>query len=96
MLINSPSQVKYGKIYLRDTTLISPFPMLLFGGDIDIQHREKLITLDGWINFQVRAQRVAFKKQSKTMDGKLLNVCLAQCLWFYKVSLKLKCIKNRA
>lgn len=42
------------KIYLRDTTLIPPFPMLLFGGDIDVQHRERLITLDGWIHFQVR------------------------------------------
>lgn len=27
--------------------------MLLFGGDIDVQHRERLITLDGWIHFQV-------------------------------------------
>lgn len=54
MTISAYSQVKYTKIYLRDTTLISPFPMLLFGGDIDIQHRERLITLDGWIHFQVR------------------------------------------
>ena len=50
-------QVKYSRIYLRDTTLISPFPMLLFGGDIDVQHRERLISLDGWIHFQV-GQRV--------------------------------------
>lgn len=54
VLINCPLQVKYAKIYLRDTTLIPPFPMLLFGGDIDVQHRERLITLDGWIHFQVR------------------------------------------
>lgn len=54
VLINVHLQVKYHKIYLRDTTLIPPFPMLLFGGDIDIQHRERLITLDGWIHFQVR------------------------------------------
>lgn len=53
VLINCPLQVKYMKIYLRDTTLIPPFPMLLFGGDIDVQHRERLITLDGWIHFQV-------------------------------------------
>lgn len=55
-LIPASPQVKYTKIYLRDTTLISPFPMLLFGGDIDIQHRERLITLDGWMHFQVRCQ----------------------------------------
>lgn len=52
--MNVCPQVKYTKIYLRDTTLIPPFPLLLFGGDIDIQHRERLITLDGWIHFQVR------------------------------------------
>lgn len=57
VLINIYPQVKYTKIYLRDTSLISPFPMLLFGGDIDIQHRERLITLDGWIHFQVRGHR---------------------------------------
>lgn len=56
VVINCPPQVKYTKIYLRDTTLIPPFPMLLFGGDIDVQHRERLITLDGWIHFQVRGR----------------------------------------
>lgn len=40
-------------MYLRDTTLTSPFPILLFGGDIDVQHRERLVSVDGWINFQV-------------------------------------------
>lgn len=46
-------QVKYTKVFLRDTTLISPFPMLLFGGDITVQHRERLVSVDGWIHFQV-------------------------------------------
>uniref|UniRef100_A0A3P9HX15 ATP-dependent RNA helicase DHX29 n=1 Tax=Oryzias latipes TaxID=8090 RepID=A0A3P9HX15_ORYLA len=65
-------KVKYTKIYLRDTTLISPFPMLLFGGDIDIQHREKLITLDGWINFQAPVRiGVIFKHLRKLMDSLL-------------------------
>ncbi|XP_043999980.1 ATP-dependent RNA helicase DHX29 isoform X1 [Gambusia affinis] len=62
-------KVKYTKIYLRDTTLISPFPMLLFGGDIDIQHREKLMTLDGWIHFQAPVRiGVIFKHLRKLMD----------------------------
>uniref|UniRef100_A0A8C7X740 ATP-dependent RNA helicase DHX29 n=1 Tax=Oryzias sinensis TaxID=183150 RepID=A0A8C7X740_9TELE len=65
-------KVKYSKIYLRDTTLISPFPMLLFGGDIDIQHREKLITLDGWIIFQAPVRiGVIFKHLRKLMDSLL-------------------------
>ncbi|XP_056146501.1 ATP-dependent RNA helicase DHX29 [Lampris incognitus] len=65
-------KVKYTKIYLRDTTLISPFPMLLFGGDIDVQHRERLITLDGWIHFQAPVRiGVIFKHLRKLMDSLL-------------------------
>ncbi|XP_077398552.1 ATP-dependent RNA helicase DHX29 [Vanacampus margaritifer] len=65
-------KVKYTKIYLRDTTLISPFPMLLFGGDIDIQHRERLITLDGWMHFQAPVRiAVIFKHLRKLLDSLL-------------------------
>ncbi|XP_059213254.1 ATP-dependent RNA helicase DHX29 [Centropristis striata] len=65
-------KVKYTKIYLRDTTLIPPFPMLLFGGEIDIQHRERLITLDGWIHFQAPVRiGVIFKHLRKLMDSLL-------------------------
>lgn len=38
--------------------------MLLFGGDIDVHHRERLVSLDGWITFQVReifCMRVLFQ-----------------------------------
>ncbi|XP_030623769.1 ATP-dependent RNA helicase DHX29 [Chanos chanos] len=65
-------KVKYSKVYLRDTTLISPFPMLLFGGDIDVQHRERLITLDGWIHFQAPVRiGVIFKHLRKLIDSLL-------------------------
>uniref|UniRef100_A0A673WGT0 ATP-dependent RNA helicase DHX29 n=1 Tax=Salmo trutta TaxID=8032 RepID=A0A673WGT0_SALTR len=65
-------KVKYSKIYLRDTTLISPFPMLLFGGDIDVQHRERLISLDGWIHFQAPVRiGVIFKHLRKLIDSLL-------------------------
>ncbi|KAM3599823.1 uncharacterized protein V6R79_012165 [Siganus canaliculatus] len=65
-------KVKYTKIYLRDTTLIPPFPILLFGGDIDIQHRERLITVDNWILFQAPVRiGVIFKHLRKLMDSLL-------------------------
>ncbi|XP_068190674.1 ATP-dependent RNA helicase DHX29 [Antennarius striatus] len=65
-------KVKYTRIYLRDTSLVSPFPMLLFGGDIDIQHRERLITLDGWIHFQAPVRiGVIFKHLRRLMDSLL-------------------------
>lgn len=46
-------QVKQSRVFLRDSTLISPYPILLFGGDISVQHREQLICVDDWIKFQV-------------------------------------------
>ncbi|MBN3325252.1 DHX29 helicase, partial [Atractosteus spatula] len=65
-------KVRYSKVYLRDTTLISPFPMLLFGGDIDVQHRERLISLDGWIHFQAPVRiGVIFKQLRKLIDSVL-------------------------
>ncbi|XP_031610371.1 ATP-dependent RNA helicase DHX29 [Oreochromis aureus] len=66
-------KVKYTKIYLRDTTLISPFPMLLFGGDIDVQHRERLITLDGWIHFQAPVRIGVIFKHLRTLMDSLLE-----------------------
>ncbi|KAK1800697.1 hypothetical protein P4O66_005523, partial [Electrophorus voltai] len=65
-------KVKYAKVYLRDTTLVSPFPILLFGGDIDVQHRERLTTVDGWIHFQAPVRiGVIFKHLRKLMDSLL-------------------------
>lgn len=71
-------QVKYTRIYLRDTTLIRPFPMLLFGGDIDIQHRERLITLDGWIHFQVSRQ-LHLSPHSLDFSHHLVLHCVITC-----------------
>ncbi|XP_023679147.2 ATP-dependent RNA helicase dhx29 isoform X1 [Paramormyrops kingsleyae] len=65
-------KVKYSKVYLRDTTLISPFPMLLFGGDIDVLHRERLVSLDSWIQFQAPVRiGVIFKHLRKLIDSLL-------------------------
>lgn len=65
-------KVKYSKVFLRDTTLISPLSMLLFGGDIDVQHRERLISLDGWIYFQAPVRvGVIFKHLRKLIDSLL-------------------------
>lgn len=65
-------KVKYSKVFLKDTTLISPLSMLLFGGDIDVQHRERLISLDGWICFQAPVRiGVIFKHLRKLIDSLL-------------------------
>ncbi|XP_043920360.1 ATP-dependent RNA helicase DHX29 [Protopterus annectens] len=65
-------KVKYGKVYIRDTSVISPFPILLFGGEIDVQHREGLLSVDGWIHFQAPVRiGVIFKQLRNLIDSVL-------------------------
>uniref|UniRef100_W5LHS4 RNA helicase n=1 Tax=Astyanax mexicanus TaxID=7994 RepID=W5LHS4_ASTMX len=70
-------KVKYSKVYLRDTTLISPFPILLFGGEIDVQHRDRLTTVDGWIHFQAPVRIGVIFKHLRKLINSLLDKKLA-------------------
>ncbi|GCB68205.1 hypothetical protein scyTo_0012244 [Scyliorhinus torazame] len=65
--------VKYGKIYVRETTLTSPFPVLLFGGDIEVMHRERLLSVDGWIHFQAPVRTGIIFKQLRSLIESLLQ-----------------------
>ncbi|KAJ7415041.1 hypothetical protein WISP_80048 [Willisornis vidua] len=66
-------EVRYAKVYLRETTLISPFPILLFGGDIEVQHRERLLTVDGWIHFQAPVKIAVIFKQLRVLIESVLK-----------------------
>uniref|UniRef100_A0A803XXE0 RNA helicase n=1 Tax=Meleagris gallopavo TaxID=9103 RepID=A0A803XXE0_MELGA len=66
-------KVRYAKVYLRETTLISPFPILLFGGDIEVQHRERLLTVDGWIHFQAPVKIAVIFKQLRVLIESVLQ-----------------------
>eukprot|EP00466_Bigelowiella_natans_P020309 jgi/Bigna1/81883/fgenesh1_pg.85_\ len=46
-------KVKTSKVYLRDATMITPYSLLLFGGNIMVSHAEGSVTVDSWIKFNV-------------------------------------------
>ena len=50
-------QVKSSAIFLHDTTVIPPFPLLFFGGDISVTSDgdQENIAVDDWIRFQAPA-----------------------------------------
>ncbi|XP_036164410.1 ATP-dependent RNA helicase DHX29 isoform X1 [Myotis myotis] len=66
-------KVRYARVYLRETTLISPFPVLLFGGDIEVQHRERLLSVDGWIHFQAPVKIAVIFKQLRVLIDSVLR-----------------------
>ncbi|XP_032192119.1 ATP-dependent RNA helicase DHX29 isoform X3 [Mustela erminea] len=66
-------KVRYTRVYLRETTLITPFPVLLFGGDIEVQHRERLLSIDGWIYFQAPVKIAVIFKQLRVLIDSVLR-----------------------
>lgn len=73
-------QIRYARVYLRETTLITPFPVLLFGGDIEVQHRERLLSVDGWIYFQVHTT-TDLADYIKISTSSTIEVDLFQFYW---------------
>lgn len=49
-------KVKTSKVYIRDGTLISPYPLLLFGGTIDVRHEQRMVEVDKWLLFHANAK----------------------------------------
>lgn len=48
--IATDSQSSYSmKAYIKDITEVSPISLLLFGGRIDVQYFNGIVTVDGWI-----------------------------------------------
>ncbi|XP_047333624.1 DExH-box ATP-dependent RNA helicase DExH7, chloroplastic [Impatiens glandulifera] len=63
-------KVETNKIFLRDTTIVSPYSVLLFGGPIDVQHQTGVVTIDGWIKLAAPAQTaVLFKELRITLHS---------------------------
>ncbi|XP_024004322.1 DExH-box ATP-dependent RNA helicase DExH4, chloroplastic [Eutrema salsugineum] len=62
-------------VYLRDTTIVSPFSILLFGGSVDVHHQSGTVTIDGWLNLAAPAQTaVLFKELRLTLHSILKDL----------------------
>ncbi|CAA7028264.1 unnamed protein product [Microthlaspi erraticum] len=62
-------------VYLRDTTVVSPFSILLFGGSVDVHHQSGSVTIDGWLKLAAPAQTaVLFKELRLTLHSILKDL----------------------
>lgn len=63
-------KVETTKVFLRDTTITSPYSILLFGGSMNIQHQTGVVTIDGWLKMAAPAQTaVLFKELRLTLHS---------------------------
>lgn len=44
------------KLFIRDATGAQPYSLLLFGGEIGVQHEHGTITVDDWITYSAPAR----------------------------------------
>ncbi|KAF8762551.1 hypothetical protein HU200_009326 [Digitaria exilis] len=65
-------KVETTKVFLRDTSVVSPYSLLLFGGSMVIQHQTGVVVIDGWLRLSAAAQTaVLFKQLRITLDAVL-------------------------
>ena len=60
------------KLYVRDCTMISPHALLLFGGDISVDHSKQQIVVDEWAGFEMRPQTAVLVKTLRAELDRLL------------------------
>ncbi|KAG6617899.1 ATP-dependent RNA helicase [Phytophthora cinnamomi] len=48
--------VQTSKIFVRESTMVNPYALLLFGGRLEVIHEKNLLTLDGFIRFSAVAR----------------------------------------
>ncbi|TMW64738.1 hypothetical protein Poli38472_011618 [Pythium oligandrum] len=48
--------VQTSKVFVRESTMVNPYAMLLFGGKLEVVHEKNLLCLDDWIRFQAVAR----------------------------------------
>jgi hypothetical protein len=64
--------IKTSKLYVRDCTLVSPVALVLFGGAIEIYHKQNVITVDEWLRFRMPVQHATLLKHLRVQMEKVL------------------------
>lgn len=67
-------KVKTSKVFLRESTMIPAYALLLFGGEIRVKHERQSITVDDWLQFEAPARiAVLIRELRLKVDSILLD-----------------------
>ena len=63
------TMVKSSSVFIHDCSMIPPYPLLFFGGDISVKEDEgqEIIAVDNWIKFQAPKKIAELVKVQCTM-----------------------------
>ncbi|KAI8620273.1 P-loop containing nucleoside triphosphate hydrolase protein [Chytriomyces sp. MP71] len=68
LLLAFHQKVSTSKVFLRDGTMVSPWPVLMFGGPLIVDHEGRTVAVDGYTKFQ------AFPRIAVLVDGLRRNL----------------------
>jgi ATP-dependent RNA helicase DHX57 len=67
-------KVKTSKVFLRQSTMVPAYALLLFGGEIRVKHERQAITVDTWLQFEAPARiAVLIRELRMKVDSLLLQ-----------------------
>ncbi|CDF36697.1 similar to DEAH (Asp-Glu-Ala-Asp/His) box polypeptide 57 [Chondrus crispus] len=68
------AKVKTSRLFVRDSSMVSPFAILLFGGEINVQHKKGQMSVDNWVIFKAPAKvAVLARELRRQLDGLLMR-----------------------
>ena len=67
-------RVETGRIYIRDNTMVGVYALLLFGGDITVDHERSTVSMDGgWATFNAPARIGVLVREMRGAVDRLLD-----------------------
>jgi HrpA-like RNA helicase len=64
--------VKTSKTYVRDCTSVSPFALLLFGGDLKVYQAHGVCSIDDWLKFRIESKPATLVKYLRGQMERIL------------------------
>jgi ATP-dependent RNA helicase DHX57 len=67
-------RVETARVYVRDCTMVGAYALLLFGGDVEVDHEKGRVTMDGgWAQFSAPARIGVLIREMRAAVDKLLE-----------------------
>jgi len=66
-------RVQTSRVYIRDSTVVSPYALLLFGGEIEVLYEHRELTVDKWMRFQAAPRTAVIFRQLRVAVEQLLE-----------------------
>jgi ATP-dependent RNA helicase DHX57 len=66
------------KVFIRDSSMVTPYALLLFGGELEVLHQRSEVHLDGWIRFAAQPRTGALVRALRGLLDDAVEAKLAR------------------